>query len=72
MRELKIGKLLFKAKAIQLIAFAFFIDGIILGGFIAFSILGDKNINIFLLMILLFITWVPLFSTISKNVEELP
>jgi hypothetical protein len=70
-RELKIGKLLFKAKAIQLIAFAIFIDGIILGGFIASSILGDKTINIFILMILLFITWVPFFSAISKNVEEL-
>ena len=72
MKDLRIGKLLFKLKAVQTIAFAFFINGLTLGGFIASSILADRNINIFLLIIMLLIIWIPLYPTISKNVEELP
>ncbi|WP_037320367.1 hypothetical protein [Salegentibacter sp. Hel_I_6] len=72
MKDLRIGKLLFKIKAVHTIAFAFFINGIILGGFIASSILADRGINVLFLIILLLITWIPFYPTISKNVEELP
>lgn len=74
MNELKIGHLLFNKKSIQLILLGFFINGVILGGFIVASTLGNLEnsaINIFWLMALLFISWLPLKKPIKENVSEL-
>ena len=71
MKLLKIGKLIFNKKAILILTFCLFLNGVVIGASIAAKQLDDISISIFILMPLMFLPYVLLRKRISGNIEEI-
>jgi hypothetical protein len=70
MKQIIIGKLTFTRKAILIIAFGFFLTGVLLGGFIFSSIKSNSSFNIIPYLILNIPIWALLMPKISKEITE--
>lgn len=67
MKDLKIGKLIFKKKALLLIAFCLFLNGITIGLMVA----SESNHNFMFYYISLLIPYILFYKTIKDNVIEI-
>jgi|UPI00039B4276 hypothetical protein len=70
MKSIQIGKLVFYKKAILVVTFCLFLNGVVIGASIAAEQLDDISISIFILMPLLFLPYVLLRKRISNNIQE--
>jgi len=71
MKQIIIGKLTFTRKAILLIAFGFFLTGVLLGVFIFLSIKSNSSFNIIFYLILNIPIWILLTPKIRKEITEI-
>lgn len=72
MRDLKIGKLLITKKAILLIAFCLFLNGMAIGALVALDKKETNNsMNVLILFVTLFVPYILFFKSIRRNVIEL-
>ncbi|RKD98754.1 hypothetical protein [Marinifilum flexuosum] len=70
MKPLKIGKLYFNKKAILLIAFCLFLNGILIGALVAYQQNRGESISPILLMALMFVPYILFSKGIKKNINE--
>ncbi len=71
MENLKIGRLVFKKKAILLMAFCLFLNGMTIGALVANHQVSDKKLNFIIFYVAIFIPYLLLFKSIKKNIIEL-
>lgn len=71
MKSLKIGNLVFNKKALILLAVCLFINGIVIGTFVAYHQENEATTNIILFMVTLFLPYLILFKSFSKNIKEM-
>ena len=53
MKSIQIGKLVFNKKAILLLTFCIFLNGLIIGALVAYNQLTNNNIGVILMLLLL-------------------
>lgn len=70
MNSIQIGKLIFTKKALLLLVFCLFLNGIIIGAIVASNQLGNNIVKPILLMLLLFLPYMIFIKKIRKNVKE--
>lgn len=70
MKSIKIGNLVLNQKAILLIIFCLFLNGVTIGVLVASNQLNNNGINIFILLLLLILPYILFSRTISKNISE--
>jgi hypothetical protein len=71
MKSIRIGKLTFNKKAILVVTFCLFLNGVVIGASLAAQQLDDISISISILMPLLFLPYVLLRKRISSNIQEI-
>ena len=71
MKSINIGHLIFNKKAILLIAFCIFINGIVIGALVASHQNGSQNTNIFFLIMFMLSPYLLLQKSIRKNIKEI-
>ncbi|MGJ1404603.1 MULTISPECIES: hypothetical protein [Sphingobacterium] len=71
MKDLKIGKIIIKVKAIIIIAFCLFLNGSVIGAVAAHTQVTEKGINSLLIYILIFLPYIIMFKSIKNNITEL-
>ena len=71
MKSINIGHLVFNKKAILLIAFCLFINGIAIGALVASHQNGSQNTNIFFLIMFMLSPYLLLQKSIRKNIKEI-
>jgi len=72
MKDFKIGKLLISKKAILLIAFCLFLNGMVIGAFVALNEKAvNHSINLLIVFTAIFIPYIMFFKSIKKNIAEL-
>lgn len=72
MKSIKIGNLLFNKKALYLLLFCLFVNGIIIGAAVASNQENESAANVIFLMITLFMPYLILFKSFSKNIKDIP
>ncbi len=70
MKDLKIGKLLIKKKALITIAFCLFINGMVIGTSVAFKKTTLLDVNVLVLYGAIFLPYLFSSTTIKKNIIE--
>jgi|AntRauMFilla1563_2_1112583.scaffolds.fasta_scaffold06407_3 hypothetical protein len=70
MKSIKIGNLVFNKKALYLLLFCLFVNGIIIGASIAYNQENESATNIILLMVMLFMPYLILFKSFSRNIKD--
>lgn len=70
MKQINIGKLTFTKKAILLIAFGFFCNGVLLGAFSYLSIKSNSSFKILFYLILNIPIWILLIPQLRKEMKE--
>lgn len=71
MKSIKIGNLVFNKKALMLLAFCLFVNGIIIGASVASNQENESTTNVILLLVTLFIPYLILFKSFSKNIKDM-
>jgi len=71
MKDLKIGKIIIKVKAIIIIAFCLFLNGSVIGAAAAHTQVTETGINPLLIYILIFLPYIIMFKSIKNNITEL-
>ena len=67
MKNIKIGQTTFKPKAIKQIILCLFLNGILIGGLVAYIQSSSKSVNILIVFALLILPYLLLKKEISKN-----
>jgi hypothetical protein len=70
MKSIKIGNLVFNKKALYLLAFCLFVNGIIIGASVAYNQENESATNVIFLMITLFMPYLILFKSFSRNIKD--
>lgn len=70
MKDIKIGKILFTRKAILLIAFCLFLNGMTIGAIVAYKEVAN-DINFLIIYIFIFMPYFLFFKNIKKHIVEL-
>ena len=70
MKSIKIGNLVFNKKALYLLLFCLFVNGIIIGASVAYNQENESATNIILLMVMLFMPYLILFKSFSRNIKD--
>jgi uncharacterized membrane protein YfcA len=71
MKSLKLGNLVFNKKAILLLAFCLFINGIVIGALVASHQSNSQKTNVLVLMMFLLSPYLLLHKSIRKNIKEI-
>lgn len=71
MKSIKLGKLIFNRKAIFLIAFCLFLNGVLIGALVAYNQDANESINVILLLFLIFLPYLLFYKSIGKNITEM-
>jgi len=71
MKSLKIGKLIFNRKAIFLIAFCLFLNGVLIGTLVAYNQDSNESLNVILFMFMIFLPYILFYKSIGKNIKEI-
>jgi len=70
MKNIKIGQTTFKPKAIKQIILCLFLNGVLIGGMVAYTQISSKSVNIFIIFALMFLPYLLLKKEIPKNIIE--
>lgn len=70
MKDLKIGRLLIKKKALLIIALCLFINGMVIGAAVAFKQTTRQDLNVLVMYVAIFLPYILLFKSITSNIEE--
>lgn len=70
MKNIQIGKLIFTKKAILTLAFCLFINGLLIGGLVAYGKSNAVNDLFYMFYVSLFIPYVLLYKTIKAGIIE--
>jgi len=71
MKDIRIGNLIFNKKSILLLAFCLFINGMLIGGLVAYSKLNHGSINFIPFYVMMFLPYVICRKAISRNITEI-
>lgn len=72
MKELKVGSLVFKKKAVFLTAFCLFLNGMLIGAMVAYKQENAESLNFLPFYILFFLPYLLVIKPIKQNIVVIP
>jgi len=70
MKDIKIGKLVFSKKAILLIAFCLFLNGMLIGSMVAYKQHTNGGVNFMVLYVMMFLPYLFFYRAVKRNITE--